>query len=73
MAQSPEEVNHFLQHLFSSSHPAALKEKEEVGEFARKEGCYNVTLNVWSCNPEAMGFYEKCGLQVQKIGMETIL
>ena len=44
-----------------------------VLDLARSLGCYNVTLNVWSCNPEAMGFYEKCGLQVQKIGMETIL
>ncbi len=46
MAQSPEEVNHFLQHLFSSSHPAALKEKEEVGEFARKEGFTDI-LQRW--------------------------
>ncbi len=46
---------------------------ESVLEFARKQGCYNVTLNVWSCNPAAMRFYEKCGLKPQKIGMETIL
>ncbi|NLL77559.1 MAG: GNAT family N-acetyltransferase [Clostridiales bacterium] len=44
-----------------------------VIEFAREEGCYNVTLNVWSCNESAMRFYEKCGLKPQKIGMETIL
>jgi len=41
--------------------------------FARQEGCYNVTLNVWSCNPGAMRFYEKLGLKPYKIGMETIL
>lgn len=46
---------------------------EEVLKFAKENGCYNVTLNVWSCNPSAMKFYEKCGLQPQKIGMETIL
>lgn len=44
-----------------------------VVEFARQSGCYNVTLNVWSCNESAMGFYESCGLKPQKIGMETIL
>ena len=44
-----------------------------VVEFARQSGCYNVTLNVWSCNERAMGFYESCGLKPQKIGMETIL
>ena len=46
---------------------------ETVLDFARKEGCYNVTLNVWSLNKSAMKFYEACGLNPQKIGMETIL
>ncbi len=41
--------------------------------YARETGCYNVTLNVWTCNPVAVAFYEKCGMQPQKIGMETIL
>lgn len=41
--------------------------------FAREKGCYNVTLNVWSCNPGALAFYEKMGMTPQKIGMETIL
>lgn len=46
---------------------------EKVLEFARINHCYNVTLNVWSLNENAMKFYEKCGLKPQKIGMETIL
>ena len=46
---------------------------EYVLDFARGKGCYNVTLNVWSCNPTAQRFYEKCGLVPQKIGMEKIL
>lgn len=41
--------------------------------FAKAQGCYNVTLNVWACNESAMHFYEKCGLVPQKIGMEKIL
>lgn len=44
-----------------------------VLDYARSIGCYNVTLNVWTCNESAMRFYEKCGLKPQKIGMETIL
>lgn len=40
---------------------------------ARDTGCYNLTLNVWSCNTSALRFYEKCGLVPQKIGMEIIL
>ena len=44
-----------------------------VLEYAKSIGCYNVTLNVWSANENAMKFYEKCGLVPQKIGMEKIL
>ena len=46
---------------------------EYVLRYARETGRYNVTLNVWICNPPAMSFYEKCGMKPQKIGMETIL
>jgi len=46
---------------------------EYVLGFARVQGCYNVTLNVWALNEGAMKFYEACGLKPQKIGMETIL
>ena len=46
---------------------------EYVLDFAKASGCYNVTLNVWSCNESAMKFYEKCGLVPQKVGMEKVL
>ena len=46
---------------------------EYVISYAKMIGCYNVTLNVWSCNPGAQRFYEKCGLVPQKVGMEKIL
>lgn len=46
---------------------------EYVTAFAKEQGCYNITLNVWSCNTAAMRFYENCGLNPQKIGMECIL
>ncbi|MCR5104745.1 MAG: GNAT family N-acetyltransferase [Eubacterium sp.] len=44
-----------------------------VVEYAKAEGFYNITLNVWSCNPGAVKFYETMGLKPQKIGMEYIL
>lgn len=44
-----------------------------VINYARETGCYNVTLNVWSCNTTAMKFYEAMGLVPQKVGMEKIL
>ena len=46
---------------------------EHILSFAREKGAYNVTLNVWSCNPGAMAFYEKLGLVPYKVGMEKIL
>ena len=46
---------------------------QAVIDFAKENGCYNVTLNVWSLNESAMKFYEACGLKPQKVGMETIL
>ena len=46
---------------------------QAVLDLARRTGCYNVTLNVWSCNESAMRFYENCGLKPQKVGMEVIL
>lgn len=42
-------------------------------EMARENGCYNVTLNVWSCNPTAIQFYESLGMKPLKIGMEQVL
>ena len=46
---------------------------EFVLQYAKEHGYYNVTLNVWADNPNALKFYEKLGLRVQKIGMEQIL
>ena len=46
---------------------------ESAVELAKETGCYNLTLNVWSCNQSALKFYESLGLLPQKIGMELIL
>ena len=42
-------------------------------DLAKSSGCYNVTLNVWSCNAQALKFYENCGFLPQKIVMEKIV
>lgn len=44
-----------------------------VKKYARDIGCYNITLNVWECNPSARLFYEKMGLVPQCSTMEEIL
>ena len=46
---------------------------EYVLQYAGRNGFERVTLNVWSCNPGAMKFYEHCGMVPYKVGMETIL
>lgn len=46
---------------------------DAVIAYAREQGFYNVTLNVWTCNPAAMKFYEAMGVLPQKICMEKIL
>ena len=46
---------------------------EYVLDRAKKDGYYNVTLNVWTCNESAMKFYESIGMTPYKIGMEQIL
>ena len=44
-----------------------------VLNFARNNGFYNITLNVWECNPGARAFYDKCGMKPLKTYLETIL
>ena len=46
---------------------------EFVKKFAKNNGCYNITLNVWDKNDSAMAFYKKCGFNIQKYGMEVII
>ncbi len=46
---------------------------EYILDYAREKGAYHVILNVWTCNPGAMAFYEKLGLVPYKVGMEKIL
>ena len=42
-------------------------------KLAKQLGCYNLTLNVWECNPSAKEFYKKMGLIPQKTYMEEII
>ena len=46
---------------------------DHVLDFARDSGCYNVTLNVWECNPSARRFYDAMGLVPYKTCMEKLL
>lgn len=44
-----------------------------VRDYAKQQGCYRVTLNVWETNPTARKFYEAMGMEPLKTTMESIL
>ena len=44
-----------------------------VLNYAKENGFHNLTLNVWEGNDAAVAFYRKCGMKVQKYGMEQVL
>ena len=45
----------------------------QVVQYATMRKCHHITLNVWSFNEAAMAFYRSCGMQPQRIFMETLL
>lgn len=46
---------------------------EYIKSWAKENGFYNLTLNVWSCNPGAQKFYEAMGMKPMKSVMESVL
>ena len=44
-----------------------------IYDHAKAKGYRAVTLNVWSCNVRAQKFYERLGLQPQRLYMEAVL
>lgn len=46
---------------------------EYVRDFAKENGFYRITLNVWCLNEPAMRFYESCGLNPLKVTMEKLV
>lgn len=46
---------------------------EHALQFARLNGCHNVTLHAWALNEDAVGFYRHLGMQTQYTSLETVL
>lgn len=44
-----------------------------VFDYAKQINCYNVTLNVWNLNQDALNFYAHNGMTPLKIRMEKII
>lgn len=49
----------------------ALYSKAE--DFARKNGCHNITLHVWEGNSAALSLYKSLGMTPQYTSMEVVL
>ena len=45
----------------------------QVVEEAKKNDCYEITLNAWPGNESALKFYEKMGLKTRSIFLEQII
>lgn len=43
----------------------------EIKKKAKKENCNRIELTCWNFNKNAIKFYEKMGMKVQKLTMET--
>ena len=44
-----------------------------VKAYAKQQGCHNITLHVWKCNPGTRAFYESLGLSPQYTSMELLI
>lgn len=44
-----------------------------VKNFAKENGCHNLTLHAWECNPGAVAFYKAMGMDIQYYSMELLL
>ena len=67
----------FIDDLCVSKEARGQKIGQELFEFAlkyaKKLGCYDLTLNVWNDNKGALAFYERQGLKARETKMEKIL
>ena len=46
---------------------------DHVRAFAKEQGCYHITLNVWTLSPGAQAFYERMGMKPLKTVMEDVI
>ncbi len=67
----------FIDDLCVASAARGQKIGEQLYEFAlsyaKEQGCYNLTLDVWADNAGAVRFYERLGMKPQKFRMEQII
>ncbi|NQG97210.1 GNAT family N-acetyltransferase [Streptococcus suis] len=69
--------NLFIDDLCVASAARGQKIGEQLYDFAlsyaKEQGCYYLTLDVWADNSGAVRFYERLGMKPQKFRMEQII
>ena len=63
-------VDEFVVHESCRGHGIGKAMMEDVHALARAFRCSDLQLKVYPQNDDAVGFYQKCGFQIQNIGMQ---
>lgn len=63
-------IDEFGVHQACQGHGIGKAMMEDIHALARAFGCSDLQLKVYPQNDAAIGFYQKCGFQIQNIGMQ---
>ena len=70
VARKVMSVEEFAVHEACRGHGIGKAMMEDVHALARAFRCSDLQLKVYPQNDAAVGFYQKCGFQIQNIGMQ---
>lgn len=63
-------IDEFAVHETCQGHGIGKAMMEDIHALARAFRCSDLQLKVYPQNDDAVGFYQKCGFQIQNIGMQ---
>ena len=63
-------VDEYAVHETCQGHGIGKSMMEDIHALARAFRCSDLQLKVYPQNDDAVGFYQKCGFQIQNIGMQ---
>lgn len=63
-------IDEFAIHESCRGHGIGKAMMEDIHALARAFRCSDLQLKVYPQNDDAVGFYQKCGFQIQNIGMQ---
>ena len=63
-------LDEFGVHEMCRGHGIGKAMMEDIHALAKAFGCTDLQLRVYPQNDDAVGFYQRCGFQIQNIGMQ---